>query len=87
MGTSHLIGCHIDFSVAKDMATAFSDRVEQHTKGKMLVCQGNDADGFYYIVLSGEVKVSSISAAGRDIAHFICVAPSVFGETDRKSVV
>jgi len=81
MGTSYLIGCHIDRSVAEDMSKAFPDRVEQHTKGKILVCQGDDADGFYYIVLSGEVKLSSISTEGKDFAHFVCVAPSIFGET------
>ena len=81
METSHLIGCHIDSSVAEDVAKAFSDRIERHAKGKMLVCQGDDADGIYYIVLSGEVKLSSISTEGKDFAHFICVAPSVFGET------
>ncbi|MCL2579258.1 MAG: Crp/Fnr family transcriptional regulator [Oscillospiraceae bacterium] len=81
MKSSSLIGCHIDPLVADDLASAFPDRVEHHVKGKLLVCQGDETEGVYYLLLKGEVKVSFISAEGKDFAHFICVAPSAFGES------
>ena len=81
MGVSYLVGCRFDTSIAKEMACAYPDRIERHRKKKLIICQGSNTEGYYYIVLEGEVKISGISPDGKNFTLFVCVAPSIFGET------
>lgn len=78
---SYLRGCNIDSAVADQLKLYYAPRLERHTQNKILVCQGDESNGCYYVLLDGEVKLEEIDPSGRIAIHFICVAPSVFGES------